>query len=72
MDEKISVVVNGENFSVGRGLNLDALLRRLNLAPERLAVELNREVVPRDDWASVEICDGDKIEIVHFVGGGYL
>jgi thiamine biosynthesis protein ThiS len=37
---------------------------------ERVAVELNREIVPRADWPKAALRDGDKLEIVHFVGGG--
>jgi thiamine biosynthesis protein ThiS len=40
------------------------------MKPDRVAVELNRELVPRDRWPSTQLGDGDKLEIVHFVGGG--
>jgi thiamine biosynthesis protein ThiS len=40
------------------------------MKPDRVAVELNRELIPRDQWPSTRLSDGDKLEIVHFVGGG--
>jgi thiamine biosynthesis protein ThiS len=66
----VRVQVNGEQQEVRDGLTLSELLAQLRLAPERLAVERNREVVRRARWAETELSDGDQIEIVHFVGGG--
>ena len=64
------VQVNGETHELAAGLTLEELIALLQLAPERLAVERNREVVRRVRWAETEIAEGDQIEIVHFVGGG--
>lgn len=64
------VEVNGEAKEVGEGATLQSLVEQLALAPERLAVEHNREVVRRADWPTRELSDGDRVEIVHFVGGG--
>lgn len=64
------VIVNGEAKEFEAGTTLAGLVETLALAPERLAVELNREVVRRADWPRVEISEGDRVEIVHFVGGG--
>ncbi len=64
------VQVNGEIRELPDELTLDALVRQLALAPERLAIELNREVVRRARWAETVMRDGDQVEIVHFVGGG--
>lgn len=64
------VRINGEDKEVSEGTTLLGLVEQLSLAPSRLAVELNREVVRRADWPSVKLSDGDRIEIVHFVGGG--
>ena len=66
----MQITVNGETREVGGGATLEELVRLLALAPERLAVELNREVVRRDDWPRRTLADGDRVEIVHFVGGG--
>jgi thiamine biosynthesis protein ThiS len=49
---------------------LAALLERLAMKADRVAVELNRDIVPRDRWTSTHLHEGDKLEIVHFVGGG--
>ncbi|PYS89289.1 MAG: thiamine biosynthesis protein ThiS [Acidobacteria bacterium] len=64
------VQVNGETHELTVGTTLGDLLAQLQLAPERLAIERNREVVRRARWAETEIAEGDQIEIVHFVGGG--
>ncbi len=49
---------------------LAALIEALNMKSDRVAVELNREIAPRDCWPQVILKDGDRLEIVHFVGGG--
>ena len=49
---------------------LTALVATLGMKPDRVAVELNRNIVPRDRWAETHIKEGDRLEIVHFVGGG--
>lgn len=64
------VEVNGEPRELAEGTTVGALVRQLALAPDRLAVELNREVVRRAHWDATRLSEGDKIEIVHFVGGG--
>ena len=51
--------------------DLVALVEILGMKPDRVAVELNRDIVPRDRWSQTELHDGDSLEIVHFVGGGY-
>lgn len=66
----MNVIINGEIKEIESSLNLRELLRRFDLPSERIAVELNREVVRKKDWETIEIKDADKIEIVHFVGGG--
>jgi thiamine biosynthesis protein ThiS len=66
----LRIQVNGEFRELPDELTLDALVRQLALAPERLAIELNREVVRRARWAETMLRDGDQVEIVHFVGGG--
>ena len=64
------VEVNGESRDVPDSITLAEFVRLLALAPERLAIELNRQVVRRADWASTALKGGDRVEIVHFVGGG--
>jgi thiamine biosynthesis protein ThiS len=65
--------INGDerDFSdVPASLTLAALVAKLGLKPDRVAVELNRDIVPRDRWAATLLKEGDRLEVVHFVGGG--
>lgn len=64
------VQINGEAREVAGELKLSELVSELSLAPERVAIELNKQVVRRDQWPATTLADGDRIEIVHFVGGG--
>ncbi len=66
----ISVQLNGERREVGSELSLDQLLDEFALPKQRVAVELNQRVVRRADWTATIVRDADKIEVVHFVGGG--
>ena len=62
--------VNSECRELSEGLVLSELLDLLELPVQRIAVELNREVVRRADWSKTVLKNDDRIEIVHFVGGG--
>ncbi len=65
--------INGEERSFEASADpftLAALVERLGMKSDRVAVELNREIVPRDHWAQTQLKEGDRLEIVHFVGGG--
>ena len=66
----IEVIVNGDAHQVNPGARVTDLIKQLELAPERLAIELNLSILPRAKWAETELNPGDKLEIVHFVGGG--
>ena len=66
----LRVQVNGEIRELPEKITLGELVSQLSLAPERVAIELNREVVRRAAWAETEMREGDAVEIVHFVGGG--
>ena len=68
--QMLIVQLNGETRRVAAGCTIAAMLRALGIAPERVAVERNREIVPRSTLDSVEVSEGDAFEIVHFVGGG--
>jgi sulfur carrier protein len=70
MSRSIEVVINGETRTVVQGTTIAALIVELGLGDRRVAVERNREVVPRAQHASTEISAGDRIELVTFVGGG--
>ena len=62
--------LNGEAKEVDDGTTLQRLVEQLALAADRLAVELNYEVVRRAEWPRVTLAEGDRVEVVHFVGGG--
>lgn len=62
--------INGEEKEFAEGLALADLIGQLGMKSDRVAVELNREIVPRTQWAETILRDGDKLEVVHFVGGG--
>lgn len=64
--------INGETRELANGLSLLELIKELDLPADRIAVELNRKVVRRSEWASTSLKEDDQIEIVHFVGGGRL
>jgi thiamine biosynthesis protein ThiS len=64
------IEINGERRDLPQTLTLKQLVEHLKLAPERLAIELNRQVVRRADWQNIALNEGDHVEIVHFVGGG--
>ena len=64
------ILINGEGKECEEGISLSALIELLELQPQRIAVELNREVVRRADWKSTVLRNEDRLEIVHFVGGG--
>jgi len=64
------ITINGEKKEIGQEVNLNDLLKFFVLPQERIAVELNKEVVRKKDWENIKINEADKIEIIHFVGGG--
>jgi thiamine biosynthesis protein ThiS len=68
--ETISIQVNGEAREMAAPASVADLLRTLGLAEGRVAIERNREILPRDLWKSTMVAEGDRFEIVQFVGGG--
>lgn len=66
----MTLTINGEPRDFPDGLTLSALIQQLGMKADRVAVELNLEIVPRGSWDSTLLKNGDKLEIVHFVGGG--
>jgi thiamine biosynthesis protein ThiS len=66
----MNLIINGEDRQFESALTISTLLDRLGMKPDRVAVELNRELVPRERWGTTQLSDDDKLEIVHFVGGG--
>ena len=66
----INIHVNAEARQVPEGLTLLTLLDWLQFPVDRVAVEHNLEIVPRGQWGETTIREGDRLEVVHFVGGG--
>ncbi|WP_027896738.1 sulfur carrier protein ThiS [Zestomonas thermotolerans] len=64
------IQLNGEPYELPEGDSLADLLARLDLTGKRVAVELNLDIVPRSEHASTLLREGDRIEIVHAIGGG--
>jgi len=69
-DAVLHVVVNGEAHEIPAGTTVSDLIARLGLAGRPVAVERNREVVPRARHGDTQLVDGDRLELVTFVGGG--
>jgi sulfur carrier protein len=66
----VEIRLNGESRDVGDDLSLAGLLRTLGVGNRRVAVELNRDIVPRDRFEATRLRHGDVVEVVQFVGGG--
>src|SRR5436309_15128523 len=66
----IEIVLNGETRRIPASLNITQVLEHLDLPKDRVAVERNRAIVPKPQWESVAVTQGDELEVVHFVGGG--
>jgi len=66
----IEITVNGTARQIGAGATVASLIESLGLDRRKLAVERNREIVPRSRYEAVALTDQDQIEIVHFIGGG--
>ncbi len=65
----MNLTINGES-QASSAETLVALVEGLGMKSDRVAIELNREIVPRDRWSQTLLHEGDRLEIVHFVGGG--
>lgn len=66
----IEIFINGEPHHIPSGYSVADLVASLELSAGRLAIELNLSIVPRAAWAETPLQANDKLEIVHFVGGG--
>ena len=64
------LIINGETRTFAALSDIAALVAALELDPRKVAVERNLEIVPRSAYAATPLADGDRIEIVHFIGGG--
>jgi thiamine biosynthesis protein ThiS len=70
MTDTVCIFVNGEPREIPAGLTVAALVSHLGLPANRLAIERNLSILPRDAWAKTEVATADRYEIVHLVGGG--
>jgi len=70
MSETVHLEINGEARQVPAGLNVTALLAHLGIVSNRVAIERNHDILPRDQWEKTNVLAGDRFEIVHLVGGG--
>jgi sulfur carrier protein len=68
--KNIQVQVNGKEREVQSGLSVHELVESFDLNPLLIVVELNREILSRDQFKDVQVSEGDAVELVHFVGGG--
>jgi len=66
----MTIVVNGEPRECADGLTLSEFIAQLGLKADRVAIELNRQIAARNRWREMALHEGDRLEIVHFVGGG--
>jgi sulfur carrier protein len=66
----VKIQLNGESREFADALTVESLVSELDLEPTRVAIEVNLNVVRRNDWATTSLSDGDRVEIVQFVGGG--
>ena len=66
----ITIVLNDEERKIDGAVTVDRLLDLFSLPRRRVAIELNKEVVRKQDWPETKINDADRIEVIHFVGGG--
>lgn len=66
----MQIVLNGESTPIADGISVAALIESLQLSGQKLAVELNGDIVPRSQWFQVRFQDGDRAEIVKAIGGG--
>tara|TARA_B100000949_G_C14037478_1_gene348064 strand:- start:256 stop:471 length:216 start_codon:yes stop_codon:yes gene_type:complete len=70
MAQKIEIILNGEKREVLTNSSLEDLVSELGLERDRIAIELNLQIVTRHRWVEHLLQNGDRVELVHFVGGG--
>lgn len=68
--ETVTARVNGKDREIPRGISLEALIESFDLNPALVVVELNRDIVSKEEYAETPVSEGDVVELVHFVGGG--
>jgi sulfur carrier protein len=66
----MQVTINGESQSFNDSITVSSLLQELGFGDKRIAVEVNESIIPKGRHAETRLCEGDKIEIIHAIGGG--
>ena len=64
------IKLNGKAHMLEAGVSIAALASQLGLSSKQVAIECNRQIVPRSRYAEQQLRDGDEVEVVHFIGGG--
>ena len=70
MSDHITIQLNGEAYELAPKQSLSALIEQLKLSHGRIAVEVNREIIPRSEHEDRMVCANDVIEVIHAIGGG--
>ena len=70
MHPQVRIQVNGTDRSLEKGTTVSALIRMLELTECKIAIEINREIVPQSRHEQTQLCDGDRVEIIEAIGGG--
>ena len=66
----IEIQLNGKPYSLGEGVNIDSLLEELSIPKDKVAIELNRKVLHKENYTKTVLKNNDQVEIVTFIGGG--
>ena len=67
---EIDITLNGDTRRIPDGLTVEGLLKTIGLDPRKVAIERNLEIVPRSRYGQIPVVAGDRLEVVHFIGGG--
>ncbi len=68
--KKIKIKLNGKFSTINESLNLSIFLKELKIPLKKVAIELNQEIIDKNNLKTIKLKNNDKIEIVHFIGGG--
>jgi sulfur carrier protein len=68
--EKMTIIINGKIQELREGITLEEILKELSLVGKVMAAAVNMNIVKQNDWNSFVLCEGDKLELLDFVGGG--
>ena len=68
--KKIKIKINGKFLTINENLNLSIFLKELKIPLKKIAIELNQEIIDKNNLKTIKLKNNDKIEIVHFIGGG--